>query len=151
MPAFDSQAPEQSRARREGFVSQIVSLPGVRVVSTQDAWLAEQAVKKAGDILTANPEVNVLWAANEGGTVGAVMAVKNSGRAGRIVVFGTDSGEQLADFLLADDGILQAVTGQQPFAIGAQSVLTAVKTLRGEPVEKRIYSPGASAHTPKSG
>jgi simple sugar transport system substrate-binding protein/ribose transport system substrate-binding protein len=140
--AFDSQAPEQSRARTEGFVRELQSLPGVRIVAAQDAWLAEQAVKKAGDILTANPDVNVFWAANEGGTVGAVIAVKNSGKAGRVVVFGTDTGEQLADFLLAGDDILQAVTGQQPFAIGARSVSTAVKVLKGESVDKKISLPG---------
>jgi ABC-type sugar transport system substrate-binding protein len=140
--AFDSQAPEQSRARTEGFTRELASLPEVRIVARQDAWLAEQAVRKAGDILTANPDVNVLWAANEGGTVGAVMAVRNSRNAGRIVVFGTDAGEQLADFLLADDGILQAVTGQEPFAIGTRSVTTAVKALRGEAIAKRVSLPG---------
>ena len=140
--AFDSQAPEQSRARSRGFTRELTSLPGVRIAARQDAWLAEQAVKKAGDILTANPDVNVLWAANEGGTVGAVMAVRNSGKAGRIVVFGTDAGEQLADFLLAGDGILQAVTGQEPFAIGSQSVTTAVKALKGETVARRVSLPG---------
>lgn len=140
--AFDSQAPEQSRARTEGFTRELAPLPGVRIVARQDAWLAEQAVKKAGDILTANPDVNVLWAANEGGTVGAVMAVRNSRNAGRIVVFGTDTGEQLADFLLADDGILQAVTGQEPFAIGTRSVATAVRALKGETVAKRVSLPG---------
>jgi len=140
--AFDSNAPEQSRARIEGFTRELASLPGVRIVSRQDAWLAEQAVKKAGDILTANPDVNMLWSANEGGTVGAVMAVKNSRKAGRVVVFGTDASEQLADFLLADDGILQAVTGQEPFAIGARSVVTALQALKGEPLKKRVSLPG---------
>lgn len=139
---FDSQAPEQSHARSRGFARELTPLPGVRIVARQDAWLAEQAVKKAGDILTAHPEVNILWAANEGGTVGAVLAVRNSAKAGRIVVFGTDAGEQLADFLQAGDGILQAVTGQEPFAIGSQSVSIAVKALKGEAIASRISLPG---------
>ena len=140
--AFLSQAPEQSIQRTEGFKKEVTALPGVRIVAEQDAWLAEQAVKKAGDILTANPEVNIIWAANEGGTVGAVMAVKNAGKAGKVAVFGTDTGEQLADFLLADDGILQAVTGQRPFDIGALAVHTSLKALRGENVESRTALQG---------
>lgn len=140
--AFVSQAPEISKQRRDGFVNEITKLPGVQVVAEQDAWLAEQAVKKAGDILTANPAVNLIWAGNEGGTVGAVMAVKNSGRAGRVAVFGTDASEQLADFLLADDDVLQAVTGQQPFLIGSRSLQAALSALRKEPVEKRVALPG---------
>ena len=140
--AFLSQAPEQSKQRTDGFKSEVTALPGVRIVAEQDAWLAEQAVKKAGDILTANPDVNIIWAANEGGTVGAVMAVKNAGKAGKIAVFGTDTGEQLADFLMADENILQAVTGQRPFDIGVLAVRTALKATRGEQVEKRTALPG---------
>ena len=73
---------------------------------------------------------------------GAVMAVKNSGKAGKIVVFGTDTDDQMANFLLADDNILQAVTGQQPFEIGRLAVEAAVKTLKGETVDKKRSLPG---------
>lgn len=140
--AFLSNAPEQSMARVGGFKSEVTRLPGVSIVAEQDAWMPETAVKKAGDILTANPGVNLIWAANEGGTLGAVMAVKNAGRAGKVVVFGTDTGEQMMDFLLADDNILQAATGQQPFEIGSLAVDAAVKSLKGEPVQKKVSLPG---------
>jgi ABC-type sugar transport system substrate-binding protein len=140
--AFQSQAPEQSVARVGGFKEEVLRLPGVSIAAEQDAWLAEQAVKKCGDILTANPDVTILWAANEGGTVGAVMAVKNSGKAGKVAVFGTDAGEQLADFLLSDDGILQAVTGQRPFEIGSLALESAVRALKGETPEARVSLPG---------
>ncbi len=49
-------------------------------------------------ILTVNPEVNIVWAANEGGTHGAVTAVKRLSKAGEAVVFGTDMNKKLADF-----------------------------------------------------
>ena len=128
--------------RVRGFKNEVTKLSGVQIVAEQDAWLAEQAVKRVGDILTAHPDVNIVWGMNEGGTVGAVMAVKNSGKAGKVVVFGTDTGEQLADFLLSDDNILQAVTGQRPYEIGAMSVEAALKVLKGEPVEKKVSLPG---------
>jgi simple sugar transport system substrate-binding protein/ribose transport system substrate-binding protein len=140
--AFSSLAPEESAQRTNGFKQEIARLPGVQIVSEQDAWLSEQAVKKVGDILTANPGVNVIWSANEGGTMGAVMAVKNSGKAGKIVVFGTDTDMQLANFLLADDNILQAVTGQQPYEIGTLAIEAAVKALKGEQVQKQQRLPG---------
>ena len=137
-----SQVPEQTNMRISGFQSEITKLPGVKIVADQDAWLAEQAVKKVGDILTANPDINIIWAANEGGTVGAVMAVKNAGKAGKVVVFGTDNSEQLSNFLLDDDQILQAVTGQRPFEIGSRAVGAAVRVLNGQPVEKKTSLPG---------
>jgi ABC-type sugar transport system substrate-binding protein len=140
--AAHSQTPEQSGMRVGGFKSEISKLPGVKIVAEQDAWLAEQAVKKAGDILTAHPGINVIWSMNEGGTVGAVMAVKNAGKAGKVAVFGTDNSEQLANFLLDDDNILQAVTGQSPFEIGSLAVDAAVSALKGEKVEKKVSLPG---------
>jgi sugar transport system substrate-binding protein len=137
-----SQIPEQANMRIGGFESEITKLPGVKVVADQDAWLAEQAVKKVGDILTANPHVDIIWGANEGGTVGAVMAVKNAGKAGNVAVFGTDNSEQLSNFLLDDDGVLRAVTGQQPFEIGSKAVEAAISVLKGQQVEKKISLPG---------
>ena len=139
---FQSQAPEIYKQRRDGFVKEISRLPGVTIVAEQDAWLAEQAVKKAGDILTAHPAVNLIWSANEGGTVGAVMAVKNSGRTGRVAVFGTDASEQLADFLLAEEPVLQAVTGQQPFLIGTRSIEAALTALNRQHMSKKVSLPG---------
>lgn len=140
--AFQSQSPEQSSMRVNGFKEEVTKLPGVTIVAEQDAWLAEQAVKKGTDILTAHPNLTILWAANEGGTVGAVMAVKNAGKAGKVAVFGTDTGEQIADFLLADDNILQAVTGQRPFEIGSMAVESALRVIHGETVPKTVSLPG---------
>ena len=135
--AFQSQAPEQSTMRVNGFREEVTRLPGVKIVAQQDAWLAEQAVRKGGDMLTAHPDLDILWGANEGATVGAVMAVKNAGKAGQVAVFGTDTGEQIAGFLLSGDGILQAVTGQQPFEIGSRAVESALGVLKGEKVQQK--------------
>ena len=140
--AFKSLLPEQSNARSEGFKQQIIDLPGIKVVAEQDAWLPEMAIKKAGDILTANPDVDIIWTANEGGTVGAVLAVKNAGRAGKTVVFGTDTSKQLTDFLLSEDNILQAITGQRPFEMGVMAVESAQKILNNGIVEKTVSVPG---------
>lgn len=134
--------PEPAGQRTKGFEDEIKKLPGVEVVARQDAWMAEKGVGVVEGILTAHPEVNLIWAANEGGTVGAVTAVRNAGKAGKIVVFGTDMSDQMAGFLLADDNILQAVTGQKPFEIGSQALETAIKALKNEPVEKAVRLPG---------
>jgi ABC-type sugar transport system substrate-binding protein len=143
--AFESQIKELSNLRQNGFEETIKKLaPGAEIVVRQDAWLPEMGVRVAGDMMTANPEINIFWSANEGGTVGATMAVKNAGKAGKIAVFGTDASKQLADFLLAKDDILQAVTGQQPFLIGQLSVESALKALKGEQLPKVIPVGGFS-------
>jgi len=139
--ACRSQVPEQSDQRCGGFKSEVTKLPGVEIVAKQDAWLAEMAIKKVGDILTANPDVNIIWAENEGGTVGSVMAVKNSGKAGKIAVFGTDTSEQLISFLLAENNILQAIAGQKPYDMGKMSVEAALNAIEGKPVDKSVVIP----------
>ena len=140
--AFKSQLPEQSDARCEGFKREVTKLPGVEIVAEQDAWLTEMAIKKAGDIITAHPDVDIIWSANEGGAVGAVMAVKNARKAGQIAVFGLGSSKQLRDFLLSEDNILQAIAAQLPFKMGAHAVESALRVLKGEEVEKLVSVAG---------
>jgi len=111
-------------------------------VPDQDAWLSEMALNKVGDILTANPDVNIIYAANEGGTAGSVLAVKNAGKAGKIAVFGTDVSDQLLTFLQSDDSILLAITAQRPFEVGQQSVELALKAIQGQPFEKKMILNG---------
>lgn len=142
--AFDSLLPEISDARVSGFVDTLSEATDkeIEIVSRQDGWLSEMALQTAGDILTANPDIDMIYAANEGGTVGSVQAVRNAGLAGEVVVFGIDATEQLAQFLLDDDDVLQAVTGQQPFVIGYGIIEAAVNYLNGEEVEDTVIVPG---------
>ena len=137
--AFKSLLPEQSNSRVNGFLSEVEDY--VDVVSQHDAWLAEKAVAVASDILTANPDIQVLYAANEGGTVGAVQAVKRASLDGKVFVFGTDGSEQLARMLMNDDNVLQAVTAQQPLEVGRLAIEAAIQLIDGKDVEKDISVP----------
>jgi ABC-type sugar transport system substrate-binding protein len=139
--AFKAAFPEISAQRVGGFVDEIKAGADVTVVSQQDAWLAEKAVAVASDIITANPDINIIYAANEGGTVGAVQAVRRAGKQGKIFVFGVDGSEQLANFLLDDDNVLQATTAQQPFEMGSQAVNIALQAIDGKTAEKKIIVP----------
>ncbi len=142
---YKSLLPEQSGQRYQGFVDALKDLEGVEIVADQDAWMQDKAITVAGDILTSNPDIDILWAANEGGTVGAAMAIKNAGLAGKVVAFGTDASEQTIDLLQADDNILQAVTGQDPYNIGIETMKSIIVTLEKDNFEKKgetIIIPG---------
>ncbi len=139
---YESLLPDQAAERTKGFVDEVSKLPGVKIVAKQDAWMADKAITVVEGILAAHSDVNLIWAANEGGTVGAVTAVRNAGKAGKIAVFGTDMSDQMAGFLLGSDNVLQAVTGQKPFDIASLALETAVKALKGEKVEKMVLLPG---------
>ena len=139
--AFKSLLPGQSGDRTGGFLENAKKGTDITIKAEQDAWLPEKAVAVVGDILTANPTVNVIYAANEGGTVGAMQAVKNAGKAGKVFVFGTDGSEQLGRGLLAADNVLQATTAQQPFRVGHEGVVNALHVLNQKPVQVEIVIP----------
>jgi sugar transport system substrate-binding protein len=142
---FKSQVPAQSKARVDGFKSAFKDMPGVEFVADQDAWLADKAVGVAGDMITANPEMNIIFGANDGGAKGATMAVKNAGKAGKVFTFGVDVDQQVIDFIKSSDNILQAANGQDPYTMGYKAMETLIKAIQGKAITtkgKTIIVPG---------
>jgi len=131
---YKSLLSEQSTARSTGFLDQLKDMPDCKVVADQDAWLQDKAITVVTDMLTAHPEIDLIFAANDGGTIGSVMAVQNSGKAGKVVVFGTDASEQMVSLLKDQNNILQAVTGQDPYNIGVQTMQSVVDGINGKDV-----------------
>lgn len=133
---FKTQIPEISADRVNGFFAALDEA-GVKyeIVADQDAWLQDMAVSKAGDMLVANKDIDMIFAANDGGTIGSVMAVENAGKSGEVFVFGTDASEQIVDLLKHKNNILQAVTGQDPYTIGYNTVKDLIATIEGTDLE----------------
>ena len=94
-------------------------------------WVEEPSILATRTLMN-HPDVNLIYAANEGGTVGATMAVKNVGKAGSVYTFGIDANEQLANMLLSDDNILQATTGQDSYTMGYNSMKDLISSIKGE-------------------
>lgn len=126
---FDSLLPEKSGARVDGFLGEVGDL--VKVVDRQDAWEQDKAVTTVDGILTAHPNVKLIYAANDGGTVGSTMAIENKGLKD-VYVFGIDASEQIASYLQNDKNVLQAVTGQDAYQMGYQSMQMLIKAIKGE-------------------
>ncbi|MDX9957570.1 MAG: substrate-binding domain-containing protein [Clostridia bacterium] len=144
---FKSLLPEQSGARVNGFLDQVKNLPGVEVIADQDAWLQDKAITVGGDIITAKgDELTMIFSANEGGTIGATMAVKNAGKEGKIFVFGFDGSEQMVQLLKDPANILQAAIAQDPYGIGVKTMESLAKAIKGEDYSdtkgKTIIVPG---------
>ena len=139
---FISQSSDTGPLRPQGFKAEMQKLPGVEIVAQQSAWLAPDAERVTTDLLNAHPDITVIWGANEGATVGATTAVKNAGKAGKVAVFGTDISEQIANFLLSPDNILQASTGQKPYEMGFNTVEAAVDVLDGKKIKPLTIVPG---------
>jgi ABC-type sugar transport system substrate-binding protein len=127
--------------RAEGFLDGIDRISDLEIVAEQDAAGPEVGADVVETILQANPDLDFIWAANEGGAVGAVVGVTTSGRADEVLVFGTDMSAQAAQYLLDEDSPLYAVSTQQPYEIGYQSMKTAAAVLRGEDAPAEVIVP----------
>ncbi|RPJ20798.1 MAG: sugar ABC transporter substrate-binding protein, partial [Chloroflexi bacterium] len=127
---FDHQIPEQSKARWSGFYAGLDEA-GVEYakVAAASANMQDDALAKVADMLTAHPEINVIWASNDGGTIGAAMAVQQAGLAGKVFVFGYDGGDQQTSMILSEDPILIGVVAQDPYAQGYKAVESLALTL----------------------
>ncbi|MFV0428914.1 MAG: substrate-binding domain-containing protein [Arachnia sp.] len=125
------------KSRKAGFLAALED-GGVTVnlVTDQEAYLVDKATPVTTDILTANPDVNLIWASNEGGTAGGTISVQQAGK--QIPVFGTDISTQLAEFILSDDGVLKATTGQDPVSTAEGGYEMAKKVLQGGTNEPHI-------------
>lgn len=133
---------EACQQRKAGFIAALDEA-GVdyKIIMDQEAFIADEAIQTATEILTANPDINLIWTANEGGTVGAVLGVMAAGLEGETVVFGSDISVQIAQ-MLQDASILKAVIAQQPREMGREAVKIAQKLMAGETVaQKLIYIP----------
>jgi ABC-type sugar transport system substrate-binding protein len=127
--------------RKEGFLAEVTALPGVEVVADQAGWVSDDALPVSEAMLEANPGINLLWAANEGGTVAHALAVQSAGLAGEVFVVGTDMNNQMAQMLQAEDNILQGVTGQAPFQMGYDAFNATLAALEGETLEPVTNTP----------
>jgi ABC-type sugar transport system substrate-binding protein len=135
---------EACKRRGEGFRKALTEAKiKWQEVANQEAWDPDKGSSVAENILQANPKINILWAENEGGTVGEVIAVRTMNLAGKVFVFGTDISPQLADFLLDKDNVLQAVTGQSPRLMGSDAVKAAVDVVNGKKVDAYRIVPNA--------
>ena len=130
---FDHQIPEQSKARWSGFYAGLDEA-GVEYakVAAVSANMQDDALAKVTDMLTAHPEINVIWASNDGGTIGAAMAVQQAGLAGKVFVFGYDGGDQQTSMILSENPILVGVVSQDPYTQGYKAVESLALTLQGK-------------------
>ena len=126
---------EVCKQRKAGFMAELEGLTGIEIVADQAGWEPDKAQPVAEAMLQAHPEINLFWAANEIGTIGAATAVKTLGLQGEVYVFGTDMTTQMGQMLQSDDNILQSVTGQAPYMMGYDALMMAIDDFNSKPVK----------------
>lgn len=122
-----------ARDRGEGFHK--VADKGLDVVKKQTAnFNRSEGLTVMENILQSNPDIKGVFAHNDEMALGALEAIEASGK--KIKVVGFDATDDAVKAVKS--GKLAATIAQQPTEIGEIAVETAVKSLKGEKVEKNI-------------
>jgi ribose transport system substrate-binding protein len=127
-------------AREQGFVAALEERwPGLSlVVSDQHAGPTPDTAKRAGENLLNRHgrDLQGVMVVNESATTGMLLALQDTGLAGRVKLVGFDGNPTFPAALRA--GHLAAFVLQDPFRMAALAVETLVAHLSGQPVAKRI-------------
>jgi ribose transport system substrate-binding protein len=115
--------------RKEGFNKSLSDYPNLNVVAEQSSQSDYiQGLQVTENILTANPDLDGIFAANEPGVLGAAEGLRRPGEAGKIVLVGWD-GSPLEEQELRE-GVINALVVQNPFQMGYEGVEAAVSKIR---------------------
>jgi ribose transport system substrate-binding protein len=135
-----------SDEREKGFLEGIKKYPGIKVVKTLYTESdVTKAVEQTTAMLTANPEIVGIFAANEPNGVGAAQVLKQRGLKGKVKLVAYDSSKEELEALTA--GIIQATVVQDPFQMGYKGVKYALKAIRKEPIETKFVDSGMTVVT----
>jgi len=94
------------------------------------------ALNQTTDVLAANSDLKGIFGANEPTAIGMGRALKQSGKAGKVVAIGFDGNQDLQEFV--KDGTLSAIAVQGSFQMGELGVKTVLQSLNKEKVEKFV-------------
>lgn len=123
--------------RKDGFEA---ALDGVEVIGTVDGQnVQDTALAAAENLMTANPDMNAIYATGEPALLGAIAAVESQNRQESVKVFGWDLTAQAISGI--DAGYVEAVVQQDPAGMGAAAVDALVAITKGETVDKSIGVP----------
>jgi len=134
--------------REKGFVDRIKTYPGIELTSSnQFAGATRDTAKTAAENLLNRfgDDLDGMFTPNESSTAGALLALEDAGRAGKIRFIGFDSSEIFVQAMRA--GKLHGIVVQNPFRMGELGVKTLLDHLRGKPIEKRVDT-GVTLITP---
>jgi ribose transport system substrate-binding protein len=127
---------QQTHIDRSGGAEDALKACGITVVAKQPAdSLRDKGQTVMENILTANPDLNGVFATNDLMALGALEAVKAAKKTG-IVIVGFDANPDAIASILA--GGMTASVAQSPTNMGKFGVESALKAIKGETIAKVI-------------
>ena len=126
---------QTGRDRLAGFHNIVDKYPDIQVVASQPGnWEKALGLTVAENVLTANPELDLIYACNDQMALGAVEAAKAAGR--KVLIVGFDGVQEALEAVKAGD--MAATVKQYPEKMGVLGIAQAVLLLNGQDIPARI-------------
>ena len=117
-------------ARKKGATDAFKAAKNVELVSSQPAdWDRMRALDVATNTLQRTPDLQGFYCCNDTMALGVVQAVQNLGKAGKIIIVGTDGDPEAIQMIQA--GRLSATVAQDPAKVGAIGLDLLVDAVKG--------------------
>jgi ribose transport system substrate-binding protein len=133
--------------REKGFVEGAKGIPGLDL-SGRTVY-SDSKVDKALDLtkafFTSTPDIGGIFAANQSAGEGAIAAIKQAGKAGKVKLVCYDASE--GEIAALKEGTVDALIVQNPYRMGYEGVKTALKAIKGEKIEPRKIDTGVQTVT----
>lgn len=121
--------------RRDGFIEGAGD--AIEIVAEQSAnWEVDQGYSAAQNILTANPDLELIYCGNDSMAIGALRAVQEANLTEQVKIIGFDGVSEALNMIA--NGELLGSVAQYPAEMGIMGVENAVKALQGEEIEQYI-------------
>jgi ribose transport system substrate-binding protein len=115
--------------RAEGFTEGLANHANLELVAQQPSHSdVNEARRVTEDILTANPDLDGVFAANEPSVLGAIQAIEAAGKTGEVTVIGWDAAPD--EIAALQTGQIHALVVQNPFNMGFLGVQNMIDHLR---------------------
>jgi ribose transport system substrate-binding protein len=134
-----------SDEREKGFVEGMKKYPGIQLVSTLQANDPAEATNTTINMLTANPDIAGIFAANEPNGIGAANALRQRNKVGKIKLVAYDSSPE--ELKMLEEGVIEATIVQDPFQMGYKGVKTVLDAIRKKPIAEKFINSGMTVVT----
>ncbi|MEO7600180.1 MAG: substrate-binding domain-containing protein [Opitutus sp.] len=133
-----SEGSASTAAREAGFLEVMARNPGINLLVTNrySGPTVSTAQDASMNLIDKIREADGIFCTNESATQGMLLALRQTGLAGKKTFVGFDTSPPLIAALAK--GEIHALVAQNPTKMGYMGVMTAVKALRGEKFENNI-------------
>ena len=128
---------ENVENRRKGCADFLKNYPGIKIVASQTANAERgKGFEVTMNLLQAYPDVNAIFGVNDEMAMGALEAVKQSGKLGKIIVVGFDASDDAKAAMRK--GELAGSISQYPQVMGREAVDSMIKVIEGQKIPEEI-------------